>query len=201
MLFIIKSMATKIQKVLRKDLIDDNLTLSDVKKIAENLSEDNLVRIFWGGEYIDFMFSSEQFLPQSGSVRILNNRNLTRSLNYQDFMDLANGSDQVSIFINHDQKYIEIFDKVNFYYYTDYLQTINDLRKSNKVIVEDSLNVISKSGKRFKFNKIVHQLKYGNDFFEVDSLGTRIFKEMTEEVENMWKNMFKDQEFPVNGKA
>ena len=169
---------------------------TEIKNVIEKIKEVYLgevearFRIEWGGEYLDLRITEDNIIiPDRGSRSIFSSSVFFTTYEPETLVKILKNATRFSVFEGPKQVDLTsftFFDTIKILRYKDYPRMICDLEKAGKVIVTTSNNLLSVSGKVFRF---LNHSKYGVIYYEVDSIGTSIFKDLTEDIEKMWKEI------------
>ena len=198
-------MALKFEKVYQASKIElqSFLEVSLIlrKKILDELEKDEniiqpFIRLNWGAEYVDFSISDprrEYLFPQEGTTNGLS-RTEIKERRLRDFHGLMSTCTSIQLFEKDmDLELGKYFDKAKIFHYKDYPRMISDLEKEGCVETIKSQNIMTVDGRRFKVTKKGKSLVPGLErhcYFEVDSLGTSMFIEMSKNIENLWHKFY-----------
>jgi len=193
-------MALKLQKVYETSFLTKEKYDKIISIMRENTPLDldyekmPVIKLWWKKDYAKFIFSNYEkdfLIPQFYSKNIVDIKDYT----FEDFYSLIEKCTLVQIYEkDNDLKLDNYFNNVNIEKYKDYSQTITDLEKENFVCTIPSKNIMSLDGRKFiilsKSNeKIKVPNNYMEEFYEVDLLGTSLFTDITEYIENLWSNI------------
>lgn len=176
-----------------------------IRESKDELSEDDLLRIIdisknikliWNDYFIEFKYSNDDipqkgFYPHRGSWELLGVSIEIKIYTIKEFIELYNTSSYL-VAMNVDTSNIgicnELFQKSDVTWLTNYPKLISFLEDSGYVRTKYTENWLSIDGRKFKIEKIateyIPQLgSYTNTYYEVDSLGTSIFVELTSYLE------------------
>lgn len=143
-----------------------------------------------------FVFSVERhdgefmYSPERGDDSIFGKYLEFRGYALPEFLELCWGCEYLRIFTDS-----LIFDlakiaETKIIQYVSYPQTITDLEKLKFVSVEPSTNFLRVDERKFRFEEksfeIVPSLREYQDFYEVDSLGTYFFEDLSKNVVELW---------------
>jgi hypothetical protein len=198
-------MALKFEKVYQASKLDLNLFLEVSlilrKKILEELKKDEdikqpIIRLNWGAEYVDFSISDprrEYLFPQEGTTKGFQMTGV-KEYKLREFHKLMSNCTRIQLFEKDlNLELGKYFDKAKIFHYKDYPRMITDLEEEKCVETIKSQNIMTVDGRRFKVTKKGESLVPGLErhcFFEVDSLGTSMFIEMSKNIENLWLKFY-----------
>ena len=184
-----------------------------IRKSSNNLSEDDLfriieisknIRLLWGDKYAEFKYAKDPedksfpmkgFYPHTGSNDILGEVVKIKLYTSPEFLNLYTSSDFL-VALDVDTSNVgacnELFSSSNVTWYTDYSQLVTYLENSKYLRTKQTENWLSVDGRKFKLNKkfveCVPQLEtYSQTYYEVDSLGTSLFSELTKFMEILYE--------------
>jgi|LakMenEpi03Aug12_release.lakeMendotaPanAssembly.Ray.scaffolds.fasta_scaffold06067_16 hypothetical protein len=170
----------------------NELLEEDLMRIVE-ISKN--IKLMWNKYFIEFQYSKNEspespmkgFYPYSGSWEILGVTVEIKVYSNLEFIKLYETSTQL-IAIDVDTSNIgtcnELFQKSDVIWLTNYSKLISFLESNNYVRTKYTENWLSVDGRKFKIEKraIEHVpllSSYIENYYEVDSLGTRLFEELT----------------------
>lgn len=148
------------------------------------------IRLMWGGEYVDYGFGPQNLYPIQGSAQKIDN-GYAREMSVAGFSKLVRSATEIAILGIEDPHDLppacrKWFDEVKIVKYKDYKKMIQDLHEKGIVEVCPTKNILSTSGLKFRWLSEPEFSIYGSHFYEVDSLGTTLFKNLSQAVEKEW---------------
>lgn len=190
--------------------------IDGIRNCTSELLEEDLIKILdiskniklvWPDEkYIEFKYAKNSeffnpecgFYPQNGSWEILGINVEVKKYSLKEFLVLCKSSEKI-IALDIDTSNIglcnELFQNSNVTWYTDYSQLVSFLEKNGYLTTYITENWLSVDGRKFKLNKkssdTIKLLKNYNSFYEVDSLGTTLFIELTKTLELLYETIQK----------
>lgn len=202
-------MATKFKYVCIRFLDEEKIIEPEIEVLVKIT---DIIRLEWDAEYVDFRYVStssdpdvkytvsalrilieEGLFPTEGSFSLLGGKNSivqVKPYSIEEFCTLCKNASTLSIIVD-DLREIDnckdIFGLVHIKPYVDYSELISILEKGKLLTTFPSTTYLSVDGRRFALSPCVTEYnpllqKYIGENYEVDSLGTGFFKDLTEEV-------------------
>jgi len=182
----------KYKKIYKND---DYTKICD-KEILEELLTYEKITLLWGAEYVHFVNVKKHMCPQEGSSSLLGIVVPLMGYNSNNFIDLIKSAKPSNIlFYGSPEKglsdsMIKIFKTTTTTMYKDYPEAITYLERDGFVTTYPSISDLRTDDRRFSIlPKAIGVLcslkKYENNSFEVDSLGTIFFSELSELIEEL----------------
>jgi hypothetical protein len=163
-------------------------------------------------KYLDSKNISIGLYPTNGSYNLLGrgvskNSIDIKTYNLKEFCELSKKATKfISMDIGHsmnnskleNNKYINLFDTTKIKSYIDYSYIITELEKIKLVNTFFSENILRTDERRFTVNissiKINPSISpYVEKTYEVDSLGTMFYSELSKEISFLYSRYFKDR--------
>jgi hypothetical protein len=171
---------------------ENELLEEDLLRIVE-ISKN--IKLMWNKYFIEFQYSKNEseespmrgFYPYSGSWEILGVTVEIKVYSNLEFIKLYDTSTQL-IAIDVDTSNIgtcnELFQRSDVIWLTNYSKLISFLESNSYVHTKYTENWLSVDGRKFKIEKRALEYvpllsNYIGTYYEVDSLGTRMFEELT----------------------
>lgn len=180
---------------------DSSKTVYEIlNKICENMNittetEDlryPIIRLSWGSEYVDFIISNPSrklLFPQEGSEIVFRKWVQIKEYTFEEFYRLTPRT-YLQVFEQDFKLELDkYFKKIQINRYDDYPRMITDLENEEVVETIPSNNIMATDRRRFKFLpkiKEIEQKAYTNEFYEVDTLGSSLFQELSHYVTSSW---------------
>lgn len=181
-----------------------------IRETQKNLDEDDLLRIMeisknikliWKEKYVIFKyakpeddeFSLKGFYPYCGSWELIGSFIEVKTYTHKEFLEMYKSSDKM-VAIDVDTSHLgtcdELFCSSEMQWYIDYSKLVSFLEEKKCLKTYLSENWLSVDGRKFKLRSIaagyVPSLKeYLNSWYEVDSLGTIMFCDLTKLLETL----------------
>ena len=178
-----------------RDVKNFPLIPDDLKRILEMAEK---IKVMWGDDEVIFYHNKNMIYPFMGSFHLIGSKGSVvevRDYSVIDFCSLVNKATSVVIAkINSDQPqpHNNLFQKMETTYFTDYSQIITDLEEFGLVATIPSTNILRSDERKFyilpKAEEILQPLgEWGSKKYEVDLLGCGFWKDLTEDMETLWK--------------
>ena len=198
-------MARKFEFHYTRLLRESPLTVEDLRSVIPHASS---LRSSWGSEYIDFQHDEDVIYPNQGSIDVLSNPDIGIGFStgacyspeeFCHFLQEKEATEFTIIRCSDDIIQTQpgrIFHYVKITSYTDYPKMISDLEEKGVVTTFPSSNILCCDERKFSFvpGRIdgVEEIEgYQQSTFEVDSLGTSFWPELTDGVEKLWTRYLK----------
>lgn len=182
-----------------------SLSVDDLMQIAKMSSSIKL--IFEQEKFIDFSYLKKSiddkyidpgFYPQTGSWEILGTTIEIKKYDPETFIELYNKSTMLvaaDIDTSNVGSCNELFESSNVTWYTDYPTLVSFLDGKGYISTYISENWLSIDQRKFKINnkakEIIPYLKNYGELYEVDSLGTTLFIDLTRSLELLYESVQK----------
>lgn len=187
-----------------------NLTKDDILNILHTESV-NIIRLLWGEEYVEFIFEDEKIYPIEGSTSIIgfspHHKVSPVQHNIDEFLELIKTCSKFILIPNDDKTISEecekFFDVVRIHRVEDYSSMVTELEKYGYVETVRSTNIMAVDERKFMLtekaysalnhliiegkDKKINILRYANIAYEVDTLGTSLFSELTDIIIDLHK--------------
>ncbi len=178
------------------------LSVDDLKLAIHYSSE---IRGVWGEEYVDFHIEKGVIYPTKGSFNLLgcSEARMTvgiKEYSLEEFIGMLKRTSATKFILlvvnNKPIELAKIFTCIQITYSIDYPKMVTDLERRRWLSTCRSLNVLSTDERRFTLKagaeKIDIRLKdYISETYEVDSLGTSFWDDLTKGIEKLWSSHLK----------
>ena len=174
---------------------------NDYEKVCESSVLQELftypkITLYWGAEYVHFVKFREILYPSEGSSSILGIMIPLMGYDIAHFKNLLEEKKPSNILVFYENllsnKMLEIFDVGVVEPYKDYSEAITYLEEKGYVATIPSISDLRTDERRFSFLPKVYDIlspelveKYGERVFEVDSLGSSFFKELSDLISSL----------------
>lgn len=181
-----------------------SISTDDLMKIFELTSTIKLV--FEGEKFVNFNYlkkTSDEYIdpgfyPQTGSWEILGTSVELKKYDLESFIKLYDTATML-VAIDIDTSNVglcnELFESSTVTWYTDYPKLVNFLDNRGYLSTYISENWLSVDQRKFKINnkakEIIPYLKNFGGWYEVDSLGTTLFIDLTRSLELLYESVQK----------
>jgi len=202
-------MARKFEQHYVRSITDPSreLVVDDLKTALECADD---FRAVWGGEYVEFHHEEGVIYPTGGSFGLLGCTEAGMKVDVkeytpEEFCELlrdTNATEFVLIFVSEggvpqkDSSLASIFNYVQVTNYLDYPKMVTDLKERGWLTTCESQNILRTDERRFTLRKeavtVVKELEdYTGETYEVDSLGTTFWDDLTKGIERLWSSRLK----------
>ena len=203
-------MAWRFENVYERNIKVRGLDPSKLKviiKVVEPFSEHPRppkFRLNWGAEYGEFLLKGGSLLPTQGTNAVIDRKMvLARPYSPEQFSKLATSCNSLQL-LERDASGLsfltknDYFDLVKIVSSKDYPKMVEDLEKEGYLKIIPSQNYLATDPRRFKLAPksvdITESLReYGDTYYEIDSLGTTFFSQMSLSIEELWRLVVKTQ--------
>lgn len=152
------------------------------EKFRKSLLSSSEITLHRNWEYVSFTVDPDikSFYPEYGSTSTLDTWVFAKRYGEDEFFSLVQDSDGVTCVRSCLEEEIRtMFPKFRVIKEIDYVKIVKDMEAKGYLTTRESTNYLSTSGLKFSL---------GEKEYEVDCLGTTMFRDLTEEIIKRWKN-------------
>lgn len=195
-------MARRQEKIYTR-MLDDGSMISP-KDLSEVLPLSEEFKCMWGGEYIVFCSDRGIIYPLRGSTSLLGRLVDINPYTCEEFCACLEQSMCTKLVMSCQGDVPEnFFGELTILSYPDFSQTITDLENKGLVTTFQSQNILREDDRRFSLHPRCEEIisgieKYMGESFEVDSLGTNFWIDLTNYINMLWGSQFKVVENNIN---
>lgn len=175
-----------------------NITARQLETIA--LDADGIRLSFDGGAYYEWSYEDKRFFPENGSAVILATIVPLRPLSAMEILTLSLQTENCNILFFYRDRMpssYSFFTLSRTIRYTNYSAIITKLEKLSLVKTDKSTNIMCLDERKFTLQddeRVTGSLrKYIFSTYDVDVLGTSLFKELSAEIKGLYRSTLKSR--------
>lgn len=198
-------MAKKFEIHYARSLVSDDgscdMTIDQMKTMVKYSSQ---IRGVWGEEYVDFHIEEDTIYPICGSFNLLGyaetgKKVAVKDYSFEEFIEMLKSTSATEFALTmttpegpvQSRELSKIFNRARISRFTDYSKIVTDLEERGWLITCPSQNILRTDERRFTLSPHVEDVcsslkEYIGEMYEVDSLGTGFWTELTKGVEKLW---------------